>query len=80
METLFTHEARYLWGAALMVALFFPVRQLIWALMFRRAISKGGEANVDAAERKRLKKRAGATAVLVCFLFSLFYVNVLFKG
>ena len=79
METLFTSEYRYLWGALLMAALFFPVRQLIWVLMVRRAIVKGGGAKVDAAEQERLKKRAGMTSALLCFLFSLFYVNVLFE-
>ncbi len=79
METLFTPEYRYLWGALLMAALFFPVRQLIWVLTVRRAIRKGGEAKVGAAEQGRLKKRANVTAALMCFLFSLFYVNVLFQ-
>jgi hypothetical protein len=79
METLFIPEYRYLWGALLMAALFFPVRQLIWVLTVRRAIRKGGEANVGAAEQERLKKRAGMTSALLCFLFALAYINVLFK-
>jgi len=79
MEALFTSEYRYLWGAVLMAALFFPVRQLIWVMTVRRAIRKSGEANVDGAERDRLKKRANVTAALMCFLFSLFYVNVVFQ-
>ena len=78
MEMLFASESRYLWGALLMAALFFPVRQLIWVLTVRRAIRKGGEAKVDAAEHARLKKRAGMTSALLCFLFALAYVNVLF--
>ena len=61
MEELFTSQYRYLWGALLAVMLFFPVRQLIWVLAVRRAIRKGGEGNVGAAERERLKKRAGMT-------------------
>ena len=79
METLFTPEYRYLWGALLMAALLFPERQLIWVLTVRRAIRKGGEANVDAAEQERLKKRAGMTSALLCFLFALAYINGLFK-
>ena len=78
MEMLFASESRYLWGALLMAALFFPVRQLIWVLTVRRAIRKGGEAKVGAAEQARLKKRAGMTSALLCFLFALAYVNVLF--
>ena len=79
MEMLFASESRYLWGALLMAVLFFPVRQLIWVLTVRRAIRKGGEAKVDAAEQARLKKRAGMTSALLCFLFALAYVNVLFR-
>jgi hypothetical protein len=78
MEMLFASESRYLWGALLMAALFFPVRQLIWVLTVRRAVRKGGEAKVGAAEQARLKKRAGMTSALLCFLFALAYVNVLF--
>jgi hypothetical protein len=79
MEMLFASESRYLWGALLMAALFFPVRQLIWVMTVRRAIRKGGEAKVGAAEQARLKKRAGMTSALLCFLFALAYINVLFR-
>ncbi len=79
MEELFTPEYRYLWVAMMTAALFFPVRQLIWALTVRRAIRKGGEENVGAAERERLKRRAGITSALLSILFSLAYINVLFK-
>ncbi len=80
MEALFTPEYQYLWVALMTAALFFPVRQLIWALTVRRAIRKGGEEKVGAAERERLKRRAGFTSALLSFLFALAYVNVLFKG
>jgi len=79
MEELFTSQYRYLWGALLAVMLFFPARQLIWVLTVRRAIRKGGEEKVDAAEQQRLKKRAGVTSALMCLLFSFAYVSVLFK-
>jgi len=79
MEALFSFEYRYLWVVVLAAALFFPVRQMIWVLTVRRAISKGGEENVDAAERNRLKRRAGVTSALLCILFSAVYVNVLFS-
>ncbi len=78
MEALFSSEYRYLWVVVLAAALIFPVRQMIWVLTVRRAISKGGEENVDAAERNRLKRRAGVTSALLCLLFSAVYVNVLF--
>jgi hypothetical protein len=79
MEALFSSEFRYLWVAVLVAALFFPVRQMIWVLTVRRAIRKGGEENVDAAEQERLKRRAGVTSALLCLLFSAVYVNVLFS-
>ena len=79
MENLFTQEYRYLWTVALTIALFFPVRRLIWVMTVRRAMRKGGEENVGEAEQLRLKRRAGVTAILLCFLFSLFYVSTLFK-
>ena len=78
MEALFSFEYRYLWVVVLAAALFFPVRQMIWVLTVRRAIRKGGEENVDAAERERLKRRASVTSALLCILFSAVYVNVLF--
>ena len=80
MEALFAPEYRYLWVALMTAALFLPVRQLVWVLTVRRAIRKGGDEKVDAAERERLKRRAGFTSALLSFLFSLAYVNVLFEG
>lgn len=80
METLFTQEYRYLWTLVLTVALFFPVRHMIWVMTVRRAMRKGGAENVGEAEQERLKRRAGLTAILLCFLFSLFYVSTLFKS
>ncbi|MBT4932491.1 MAG: hypothetical protein HOL66_00385 [Rhodospirillaceae bacterium] len=76
MQVLFNAEYQWLWTLALALALFLPVRQLIWALTVRRADAKG--ANVDEAESLRLKRRSGVTAGLLCFLFSVLYVNSLF--
>lgn len=78
MESLFSAEYRYVWMVILAVLLFFPVRQLMWVMSVRRAMRKGGEDNVDEAEKDRLKKRAGFTAALLSFLFALFYTGVLF--
>ena len=80
MQALFTPEYRYLWVVLLAAALFFPVRQLVWVLTVRRAIRKGGEENVGSAERERLKRRASFTSILLCILFSIAYVDVMFKG
>ena len=79
MQSLFTPEYRWLWTIALMLALFLPVRHLIWVLTVRRAIEKGGQESVDDAEQQRLKRRAGFTAVLLCFVFSYFYVQTWFQ-
>ncbi|NQU61301.1 MAG: hypothetical protein HQ512_09240 [Rhodospirillales bacterium] len=79
IEFLFSPDAKWLWTGVLTVALFFPVRKMIFVMTVRRAITKGGSDNVNEAEQKRLYKRAGFTAGLLCFLFALFYVGMLFK-
>lgn len=77
MEALFTSRYIYLWMAALALALFLPVRRLVWVLYVRRAQRHG---ETEDAERERLKRRAGFTAALLCFAFSFFYVSHLFQG
>jgi len=77
MEALFTREYWLLWMALLAIALFFPVRKLIWVLYVRRA-KRGGE--VDEAEMHRLRRRAGFTAALICLLFSFIYTHQLFQA
>jgi len=73
MAELFTAKYALFWVVALALALFLPVRNLIWALMVRRAMSK---AEIDEAERQRLRQRAGVTATLLVFVFSYFFVHV----
>ena len=75
MEALFTRDYMLLWAAALGVALFFPVRRLIWVLYMRRAHRQG---TPDEAEGLRLKKRATVTAVLLCVVVALLYTYQLF--
>lgn len=79
MEALFNAEYKYVWVAAMAIALFFPVRQFIWVMQVRRAIRTGGEESVDDAEQQRLKRRAGATSALLSFIFSIGYMSVLFS-
>lgn len=79
MADLFTAEYQYFWMLALALTLFFPVRQLIWVLMVRRAERRLG-SETDAPERNRLKRRAGITSALLCFVFSALYVGQLFQG
>ncbi len=76
MAELFTAEYQWLWAIVLSLALFFPVRGLIWSLATRRAIKKEGD--IDDAGRLALKKRASITSILLCFVFSYFYTLSLF--
>ena len=71
MEALFTKDYVLLWAGALGLALFLPVRHLIWVIYVRRAVRK---AEVDETERARLKRRAGVTASLICFVFAYLYM------
>ncbi|NQV82769.1 MAG: hypothetical protein HQ494_03015 [Rhodospirillales bacterium] len=79
MEFIFSPDAKWLWIAVMTIALFFPVRKMIWVMTVRRAVRKAGEETVDAAEQARLMKRAGFTSGLLCFVFSLFYVGKMFQ-
>lgn len=76
MDVLFTREFFLLWAALLAVALFFPVRHLVWMLYVRGAERQG---ETDEAERLRLKKRASVTAALICLVFSFLYTDYLFQ-
>ena len=73
-----------LWALALALALFFPVRQLIWVLYVRRAQRQAAQEEregqeVDEAEQARLKRRAGVTSGLLCFVFAFIYTAQLFR-
>jgi hypothetical protein len=74
MAFLFGPEGQWFWTAVLAAALFFPVRQLIWVVSVRRQERKRGQ-QADEAERTLLKRRAGLTAALLCFIFSILYVQ-----
>ena len=65
------------WSAILAVALFFPVRQLIYVMSVRRAERKGG-APVEPDAQRALRKRATFTAGLLSFVFAVGYVHVMF--
>lgn len=77
MAEYFSAEYQYLWAAILALALFLPVRRLIWIMMVRRAERV---TDTDEAERARLHRRAGVTAALLCFIFSVLYTATLFGG
>ena len=78
MAELFTAKYTLLWTFAMAAALYLPVRRLIWVLYVRRAERDGAESSDE--ERLALKKRAGISALLLCFVFSYFYVAHLFRG
>ena len=79
MEALFSPELKWLWSAALGLALFFPVRQLIWVLSVRRVQRRTGELPADAL-RKSLKRRADMTSLLLCLICAAAWGSIMFDG
>ena len=66
-----------LWVLLLSIALFFPVRKLVWVLYVRKKQKTQG--SVSEEEKKHLKKRATFTSVLLCVVFSYLYVSQVFN-
>jgi len=66
-----------IWVILLSIALFFPVRQLIWVLYVRK--KQKMQQSVSEEEKIILKKRATLTSVLLCIVFSYLYVNQVFN-
>ena len=66
-----------LWIIFLSVALFFPVRKLIWVLYVRK--KQKTQKLVSDEEKSSLKKRATFTAILLCIVFSYIYVKQVFN-
>tara|TARA_Y100000590_G_scaffold358716_1_gene414214 strand:- start:572 stop:811 length:240 start_codon:yes stop_codon:yes gene_type:complete len=66
-----------IWVVVLSVALFFPVRQLIWVLYVRK--KQKSQSTVSDDEKKELKKRAAFTSVLLSIVFSYIYVSQVFN-
>ena len=84
MEEFFTKTYAPAWILILALALYYPVRQLIWVLYVRRAkaqaAQQGGDAKEsDEAMQTRLKRRASVTAALLSRVFSAFYTTYLFR-
>ncbi len=78
MAAYFTADYQWAWTIVLALALYFPVRQLIWSLSIRRAEKREGPT--DDEQKQALKKRAAVTSILLCFVFSYFYTAQLFSG
>tara|TARA_B100000315_G_C14500667_1_gene552172 strand:+ start:233 stop:472 length:240 start_codon:yes stop_codon:yes gene_type:complete len=66
-----------IWVTILTIALFFPVRQLIWVLYVRK--QQKAQKLVSDEEKKSLKKRAAFTSILLCVVFSYLYVTQVFN-
>ena len=66
-----------IWITLLSIALFFPVRQLIWVLYVRK--KQKTQQSVSEEEKIILKKRATFTSVLICIVFSYLYVMQVFN-
>ena len=66
-----------IWVVLLSMALFFPVRQLIWVLYVRK--KQKTQQSISEEEKNSLKKRATLTAVLLCIVFSYVYVKQVFN-
>ena len=77
MSEIFTQAYAPLWIAAIALALFFPVRRLIWVMSVRRAERDG---NHDEERRQKLKQRAAVTAALLSFVFAFLYTGILFRS
>ena len=65
-----------IWVILLSIALFFPVRQLIWVLYVRK--KQKIQNSVSEEEKKTLKKRASFTSIFLSIIFSYIYVTQVF--
>ena len=66
-----------LWTIFLSIALFYPVRKLIWILYVRRTQKK--QQSVSDAEKNILKRRATFTSIFLSIVFSYVYVSQVFN-
>jgi len=78
MDVIFSPDFAYIWAVVLGIALFFPVRNLIYVRYVRRAMRKLN-TELPQEEMARLRRRAGVTAGLVCFVFAVLYTGYLFN-
>jgi len=66
-----------IWIILLSLALFYPIRQLIWVLYVRK--KQKIQKIVSEEEKKVLKKRANFTSIFLSIVFSYLYVNQVFN-
>jgi len=77
MEALFDPTYQPIWALVLALALFLPIRRLIWVLYMRRAQKRGEDAEGIGS---RLFRRSTVTAALLALVFSYMYTAYLFQG
>ena len=80
MEAILSPEYEWVWSVALGVAMYFPVRQLIWVLAVRRQKRKAGGRLPAGEAQDAIKRRAGVTAALLCLVLAATYGGVMFGG
>jgi hypothetical protein len=78
MDDMLSEDLWWLWALVLGAILFFPVRRLIWMMSANRAARKTGERPSEQ-ELDRLKRRAGFTAFLVCYVFAALYAYAIIR-
>ncbi len=78
MEFLFDRTLQPVWALILALALFLPVRRLIFVLYMRRAQQRQ-EEDLEALSA-RLKRRSTVTAALLSLVFSFMYTAYLFRS
>jgi len=66
-----------MWVILLSLALFYPIRQLIWVLYVRK--KQKIQKIVSEEEKKILKKRANFTSIFLSIVFSYLYVTQVFN-
>ena len=66
-----------IWTILLSLALFFPIRKLIWILYVRKKQKK--QNLVSDEEKKFLKKKSTFTAIFLSIVFSYIYVTQVFN-
>ena len=66
-----------MWVILLSIALFYPIRQLIWVLYVRK--KQKIQKSVSEEEKKTLKKRASFTSIFLSIVFSYIYVTQVFN-
>ena len=66
-----------LWTVLLSIALFYPIRQLIWVLYVRKKQKK--QKIISEEEKKILKNRSTFTSIFLSIVFSYIYVTQAFN-